>query len=135
MMANPKNLVKGGKAHKLTAEDASKGGKKSVETRRKKRTMQETMQIIMQMGVKSGDIPNVEEIQSVADMNKLNMTVETAILISQAMKAVKESDTRAAEFVRDTSGNKPIEKIMVAEVDQNVIDECEKAVLDDIEND
>jgi hypothetical protein len=32
--------------------------------------------------------------------------------------------------LRDTAGQKPIEKVMVADVEQSVIDEVEKAVLE-----
>ena len=39
-------------------------------------------------------------------------------------------NVRAFEVLRDTVGQKPVEKIMVAEVDQTVIDEVERAVLD-----
>ena len=44
-------------------------------------------------------------------------------------KALK-GDIKAFEVVRDTVGQKPIEKVQVAEVDQATIDEVERAVLD-----
>ena len=40
-MANEQNLVKGGEAHRLTAEEASKGGKKSAETRARRKSIRE----------------------------------------------------------------------------------------------
>lgn len=46
----------------------------------------------------------------------------------------KENDfLKALEFARDTIGEKPIEKVQVAEVDQEVIDEVERMVLNDEE--
>lgn len=38
-MANEKNLLKGDDVHKLTAEEQSKGGKASVEVRRRKKAV------------------------------------------------------------------------------------------------
>ena len=131
-MANEKNLIPNSER---TPEElkaiTTKGGINSGKARRQKRTMKDTMSILMSMAVKEGDIPDIEEIKSVAELNKLNMDIETAICIKQAMKAVKNGDTKAAEFCRDTSGNKPVERVQVAEVSQEVIDEVEKAVLDD----
>jgi hypothetical protein len=51
-----------------------------------------------------------------------------------AMKMVEKAmkgDTKAFEVVRDTNGQKPVDKVMIAEVDQSVIDEVESAVLGD----
>ena len=41
-----------------------------------------------------------------------------------------DSGKKAFEIVRDTAGQKPVEKVMIAEVEQDVIDEVERAVLD-----
>ena len=128
-MANEENLKPC--EYQLSKEEAKKGGINSGKARRQKRTMKDTMSILLDMAVKKGDIPDIEKIQSVAELNNLNMDVNTAICIKQALKAVKDGDTRAAEFCRDTSGNKPVERVQVAEVSQEVIDEVEKAVLDD----
>ena len=53
-----------------------------------------------------------------------------AIAVKQMEKALK-GDTRAFEVVRDSAGQKPVEKVMVAEVSQDVIDEVERAILDE----
>ena len=46
----------------------------------------------------------------------------------------KESDfLKALEFARDTIGEKPIDRVQVAEVDQETIDEVERMVLNDEE--
>ena len=50
-------------------------------------------------------------------------------------KALEEIDTgkaaKAFEVLRDTSGQKPIDKVMIAEVDQTVIDEVEAMMNDE----
>ena len=40
-----------------------------------------------------------------------NCTNQDAILLVQTYKAIVKGDTKAAEFMRDTSGNKPSEKL------------------------
>ena len=132
MANNEENLIPLSERTKSEQREiARQGGINSGKARRQKRTMKDTMSILLDMAIKQGDIPDIDKIQSVAELNKLNMDVNTAICIKQALKAVKDGDTRAAEFCRDTSGNKPVERVQVAEVSQEVIDEVEKAVLDD----
>lgn len=113
-MANEQNLLKGDEVHKLTAEEQSKGGKASAEARRKKRDLRNAIEILLETDIKGKN----GEIKSGAE----------AIAIAQFQKALK-GDTRAFEVIRDTAGQKPIEKVMVADVEQSVIDEVEKAVL------
>lgn len=53
----------------------------------------------------------------------------TAKLFQQAL----EGNVKAFETLRDTVGQKPVEKVMISEVEQDVIDEVECAVYDDEE--
>ena len=46
-----------------------------------------------------------------------------------AFRAALENDWKAWELSRDTSGQKPLDKVMVAEVDTETINEIEKMVL------
>lgn len=90
------------------------GGIKSGESRRKRRTLREELLALLSDN-------NVQERISAA-------------LIDEALSGNKAgSVTRAFETIRDTIGEKPVEKVMLAEVDQAVIDEVEKAVLEDDE--
>lgn len=114
-MANEQNLVKGDVAHKLTAEEQSKGGKRSAEVRREKRDLRKALEILME--------------QEITDKKGNTKTGTEAMALAVFQKALK-GDTRAWEIVRDTVGQKPIEKVQVAEVDQATIDEVERAVLD-----
>lgn len=95
---------------KLTAKEqreiAKKGGKASVKARREKKAMRENLETILAMTLKSGKLAKVESIKSFAELNGKNITVQDAILIKQTQKAMM-GDTRAAEFIRDLSGNKP----------------------------
>ncbi len=113
-MANEQNLVRGDDVHKLTAEEASKGGKRSGEVRRAKKDLRIAMEALLEKSFKGKDGANISGAEAIA--------------IKQFEKALK-GDPKAFELVRDTSGQKPVERVMVAEVDQGVIDEVERAVL------
>ena len=114
-MANEQNLVRGEEAHKLTAEEASKGGKKSAETRRAKRDLRLALEMLLEKDFKDKHGNTVSGTEAI-----------TAKLFEQAMKG----NVKAFETLRDTVGQKPVEKVMIAEVEQDVIDEVERAVLD-----
>lgn len=117
------------KENQFSGDYAVESAHKSHESRKKKLDMRSKMSIVMTMALKIGDIPELDEIQSVAELNGMNMDVETAICLQQAMKALKKQDTKAAEFCRDTSGQQVTQKITVAEVDPEVIAEVENIVL------
>lgn len=65
-----------------------------------------------------------------------NCTTQEAILIVQANRAITKGDTKSAEFVRDTAGQKPSEKIDInAEVsvrrfEQKIIDIVDNEVIE-----
>lgn len=95
---------------KLTVEErrqlARKAGKASVKARREKKAMRENLQTILAMTLKSGKLADIDSVQNFAALAGKNITVQDAILIKQTQKAMM-GDTKAAEFVRDLSGNKP----------------------------
>ena len=85
----------------------SAGGKKSGEVRRQRKTLREELLALLSDG-------NTQK-----DMN--------LAIIQKALNG----DTKAYEVVRDTIGEKPIDKVMVAEVDQNIINEVEAMINDE----
>ena len=105
------NLIK---AEDLTSEElrerARKGGIASGKARREKKAMRETLELLLSMALKDGAVSNLEKIKSIASLNGKNITVQDAIMLKQIQKAMK-GDTRAAEYIRDTSGNKPKEGV------------------------
>lgn len=91
-------------------ERGRKGGIASGKARREKKLMRETLDIFLSMPLKNGKSANVEEIKSLAALKGKNISVQEAILIAQVQKAMK-GDTRAAEYVRDTIGQKPVDNV------------------------
>ena len=86
------------------------GGIASVKARREKKAMRETLDILLSMPMKDGASADVESIRSFASIKGKNISVQEAILIAQVQKAMK-GDTKAAEYVRDTIGQKPGENV------------------------
>lgn len=115
-MANEQNLVRGEDAHKLTAEEASKGGKRSAEVRRAKRDLRQALEILLERDYTDKNGNTLSGTEAI-----------TAKLFEQAMKG----NIKAFETIRSTVGQDPVQKVMMAEVDADVIDEVEKMVLED----
>lgn len=105
-MANEQNL-KPVSSKKEARERGRKGGLASVESRRKRKTLKEELLLMLSEG---------ETQQSV-----------TLALIEKAMSG----DTKAFEVIRDTIGEKPIDKVVIADVEPSVIAEVEAMVLTD----
>ncbi len=108
-MANEKNL------HPVESKSEARrrgraGGIASGKARREKKAMRETLDILLSMPMKDGASADVESIRSFASIKGKNISVQEAILIAQVQKAMK-GDTKAAEYVRDTIGQKPGENV------------------------
>lgn len=110
-MANEENLLK---AENLTSEElrdrARKGGIASGKARREKKAFKETLEILLSMSMENGEEVSVEDITSFKGIDGKNISVQEAILIAQVQRAMK-GDTKAAEYLRDTIGQKPTDKI------------------------
>lgn len=110
-MANEQNLIPFTElTEKEQRELARKGGKASGKARREKKSMRESLEVILGMALKPGKAQDVEQIKNFAEVKGKNITVEQAMLIAQVQKALK-GDTQALAFLRDTSGQKPDDNV------------------------
>ena len=110
-MANEENLIPFNERSKSEVREiASRGGERSGESRRKKKAMRESLEILLEMKVKGGKECDIDKIQDFASLKGKNITVEQAMLIAQIQKALK-GDTSALAFIRDTSGQAPDKNI------------------------
>lgn len=110
MALNPQNL-------KIpTSEEArrngKKGGKASVEARKKKKLLRECL----------------DELLAKEYNTKQGKMLGSEALAAMLMKKSMSGDVRAFEVLRDTAGEKPVDKVMVADVDPAVIAEVESIV-------
>lgn len=86
-------------------KNGAKGGVASGKARREKKAMKDTLASLLSMPLKDGKASDLDTIKNIAAIKGKNITVQEAIMLAQIQKAMK-GDTRAAEFVRDSSGNK-----------------------------
>lgn len=100
--------------------NGAKGGKASGEAKRRKRDLRLALEALLESDVKKKDLQG----------NEKNMTVAEAISMEQVRKALK-GDSKAYEVVRDSAGQKPVDKIQVAEVDADVLMQVEAMVMND----
>ena len=54
-------------------------------------------------------------------------------MLDMADEQIAEGNTKMWELVRDTIGEKPIDRVQISEIDQNIIDEVEAMVMEDDE--
>lgn len=95
-------------------KNAAKGGRKSGEVRRQKKLLKDCLDELLQ--------------REWENRQGEKMSGSEAISVAVFKKALA-GDIKAYEVVRDTSGQKPVDKIMLAEVDQTTINEVESMVL------
>ena len=93
-------------------EIARQGGIASGKARREKKLMRETLDMLLSMPLKNGKLADVDDIRSFAAIKGKNISVQEAIMIAQVQKAMK-GDTKAAEYVRDTIGQKPVDNVVM----------------------
>lgn len=112
------------------AENGRKGALKAIETKRKRKAMKETLEVLLDMPMKKGKVYTAEEIKSFADLKGKNITIDQAMMICLVQKALK-GDLSAIAMVRDTIGEKPAEKVE-ATVTKNPFDELTADELRDL---
>ena len=130
-MANEQNLkpFTSEQDREQAVKNGKKGGKASGEARRRKRDMKERLQILLSMSIKDGKGADIEKIKNFGSLKGENITVEDAILVAMIQKALK-GDVSASNFIRDTSGQKVVDKV---EINTN-IDESVREIEEYIRN-
>ena len=98
---------------KQQVEIARQGGIASGEARRAKKSLREAMQVLMDADLTGKDGKTMTGTEAMA---------------AKAFQAALKGDWKAWELVRDTAGQKPVERVMVADVEPSVIAEVEAMV-------
>lgn len=104
---------------KRAVEMGRKGGIQYGINAAKRRSMREELEEIQMLTLKDKDGKDT------------GVTRQRGMLLNISKKA-GAGDIRAAEFVRDMLGEKPVENIMVAQIDPEVANEVERMVYDSI---
>lgn len=117
-MANVENLkpFTSEQSRAEAVKNGKKGGIASGEARRRKKLLRECLEELLEKDIK--------------DKSGNTMTGAEAMAAKVFQQALK-GDLKAFEIVRDTAGQKPVDKVVVSEIDIDVIDEVERMVNDD----
>lgn len=116
-MANNENL------QRLTTEKAREigklGGIKSGEAKRAKKTMKDMLNYLLE--------------QEINNKKGEKATTLEALMVAQIKEALK-GNTKAAQFIRDTIGENPAQKLDITSKDINIMvaDEQHKKMLEDL---
>lgn len=107
-MANDQNLIPLNERTKSEQRAiAAAGGRASGQSRRARKTLKEELLLLLSEG-----------------------DTQKNVSVAMIQKAL-DGDTKAFEVIRDTIGEKPTEKVMVADVDPSIIGEVERMVNGD----
>lgn len=88
-------------------EIAAMGSAAGREAKKAKKSMREILQWILEQKPTDEEIKAAQKILPDVDASELNKN--TIMLLRQVHKAISLGDTKAASFVRDTSGEKPVD--------------------------
>ena len=97
-------------------ESIEKRAKSNIENNRKRKLFKETINTLLSKQLKRGELCTADDVLSMAEMEDKNVDVQTAILIAVTQRAMM-GDMTAVQFLRDTVGEKPSDKV---EVDSNL---------------
>ena len=109
MATNIDNLIPVINRSKEEAREISrKGGQASGVARRAKKSMKQSMELMLNMTLKNGNQVNLEEIETFSGIKGKNVTVQDQMVYKLMLKALK-GDKKAFELIRDTVGQKPVQ--------------------------
>ena len=107
-MANEKNLKP---IKTLTSEEAkkrgSKGGKASVKAKRERKLLKQQLEMLLNLPVKNDKIKSKLKELGVEASETNNQMAMTLALFQKALSG----DVRAYEIIRDTIGEKPVDRV------------------------
>ena len=107
-MANEDNLIPMSERSKdEVREIASKGGINSGIARREKKLMKDQLALLLSLPMKDEGIK--EKLKELG-IDEENIDNQMGIIVAMWQKALK-GNVKASEFIRDTLGEKPVEKV------------------------
>ena len=106
-----------------------KGGEKSYAVQKRRREIRETLLDLLAMPMKPGKLSKAS---TIAGLTGKNVTASEAMALKILAQAL-DGDVRAAEFVRDTSGQKPVQQMEVS-ANAKEASAAFKSLLDEVDS-
>lgn len=105
-----------------------KGGTNSQAAARRRKSMQAIAQSVLEMRLQGED--EIRKALHDGGMTDADINYAAGIIMVQTQKALS-GDTKAAEFVRDTSGQKPVDGLVVGNLDDKPFEMIDLGSLTD----
>lgn len=112
----PENLKSFHKGDPRIPELARKGVAVREAKKKERQKMKDELNTLLKITLKRGDIVEAEDVLSLEEAQEQNVSVQTAINIAMIKRAIM-GDVQAAQYLRDTAGEKPGDKV---EIDQSL---------------
>lgn len=120
-MANEQNLKP---LNELCKEDAKKirsaGGKAKAKKAKQRKAFKESLEMLLQM--KAPEIAVSQIKKQLPKLKEKDLNCQNALLIGMMLAAIK-GNVKAAEMIRDTIGEKPVEQVKNTNTNINIEDE------------
>ena len=107
-------------------ENGRKGGLKNGETMARRRNMQECMRALLEITTSKDKAR--EKLGDIAELASENPSLMELVSLAQLREA-QSGNTKAAEFVRDTAGFKPVDQV---QTDVNIMSDQDRALLEKV---
>lgn len=113
-MPNEENLIPftSEQSREKAKENGAKGGRASGEAKRRKKSLREQMEMLLSLPVKD---PRTKQFIKELGISPKEIDNAMAITLAMYQEALK-GNTKAYELIRDTIGEKPVERIQTSEV-------------------
>ena len=109
------------------SEDSRRAGKASGEARRKKKAMKEAINMLLSLPLKD---EKAKAYLEYLGFEEEDMDNQLGLVISMYKEAVAKGNVQAANWIRDTAGDKPVEKVEANVENKN----ADISVIKDIAN-
>ena len=90
------------------SEDSRRAGKASGEARRKKKAMKDAINMLLSLPLKD---EKAKAYLEYLGFEEEDMDNQLGLVISMYKEAVAKGNVQAANWIRDTAGDKPVEKV------------------------
>lgn len=106
----------------------SRGGKTAQANLRRRRNMQEIAAKVLAMHLT--DYDEIQDALRAGGMTDADVNYAAGIIMVQAKKAMS-GDVKSAEFIRDTSGQKPVDGLVIGNLDDKPFETIDFSSLTD----
>lgn len=112
-MANEQNLRPIELTHEEAVKNGRKGGVASGEARRKKKLMREAFEELLEKQYTDSQGTSIDG---------------TSALAAKVFKQAMDGDLKAFEIIRDTTGQKPVERVETVEISEETYERVARAL-------